>query len=95
MEYRKLGRSGLKVSALSFGSWVTFGNQLDEDPGPAGAWLRHTKQASILSTMPKSYAHGRGVSENCYGKVLKKLAWRPRKLSCFHEILLGIARRSQ
>ena len=29
MEYRNLGRSGLKVSALSFGSWVTFKNQLD------------------------------------------------------------------
>ncbi|MEZ5320505.1 MAG: hypothetical protein R2698_00155 [Microthrixaceae bacterium] len=29
MEYRRLGRSGLKVSVLSFGSWVTFGNQVD------------------------------------------------------------------
>ena len=29
MEYRKLGNSGLKVSALSFGSWVTFSNQVD------------------------------------------------------------------
>ena len=28
MEYRNLGRSGLKISALSFGSWVTFGNQI-------------------------------------------------------------------
>ena len=31
MEYRRLGKSGLKVSALSFGSWVTFGNQVDID----------------------------------------------------------------
>ncbi|MFN2373110.1 MAG: aldo/keto reductase, partial [Cyclonatronaceae bacterium] len=31
MEYRFLGRSGLKVSALSFGSWVTFGEQVDTD----------------------------------------------------------------
>ena len=30
MEYRRLGKSGLKVSALSFGSWVTFSNQLKE-----------------------------------------------------------------
>ena len=29
MEYRKLGKSGLKVSALSLGSWVTFGKQVD------------------------------------------------------------------
>lgn len=31
MEYRFLGRSGLKVSALSFGSWVTFGDQVDQN----------------------------------------------------------------
>ena len=31
MEYRRLGQSGLKVSALSFGSWVTFGNQIDAE----------------------------------------------------------------
>ncbi len=29
MEYRRLGKSGLKVSALSLGSWVTFGKQVD------------------------------------------------------------------
>lgn len=32
MEYRKLGNSGLKVSQLSFGSWVTFGKQMDVNP---------------------------------------------------------------
>ncbi len=31
MEYRRLGHSGLKVSVLSFGSWVTFANQVDTD----------------------------------------------------------------
>ena len=31
MEYRNLGRSGLQVSALSFGSWVTFGKQVQDD----------------------------------------------------------------
>ena len=30
MNYRRLGRSGLKVSELSFGSWVTYGNQMDD-----------------------------------------------------------------
>ncbi len=34
MEYRRLGKSGLKVSALSLGSWVTFGNQMMYE------WLR-------------------------------------------------------
>jgi aryl-alcohol dehydrogenase-like predicted oxidoreductase len=36
MEYRRLGRSGLKVSVLSLGSWVTFGPQVDI--GLAAAW---------------------------------------------------------
>ena len=31
MNYRRLGRSGLKVSELSFGSWVTYANQLGAD----------------------------------------------------------------
>ena len=31
MEYRYLGKSGLQVSALSFGSWVTFGDQIDQE----------------------------------------------------------------
>jgi len=31
MDYRRLGRAGLKVSELSFGSWVTFGQQVGED----------------------------------------------------------------
>jgi aryl-alcohol dehydrogenase-like predicted oxidoreductase len=31
MKYRRLGKSGLKVSELSFGSWVTFGDSLDDE----------------------------------------------------------------
>jgi aryl-alcohol dehydrogenase-like predicted oxidoreductase len=31
MEYRRLGRSGLQVSLLSFGSWLTFGNQISDE----------------------------------------------------------------
>ena len=30
MHYRRLGRSGLKVSEISFGTWITFGNQIEE-----------------------------------------------------------------
>jgi len=38
MQYRRLGRSGLQVSVLSFGSWVTFGPQLDERTRRRMAW---------------------------------------------------------
>ena len=73
MEYRSLGRSGLKVSALSFGSWVTFGTQLGEDlarecmAAAYGAGVNYFDNA-------ESYAHGQ--SEVVMGNVLKKLAWR-------------------
>jgi voltage-dependent potassium channel beta subunit len=50
MHYRRLGRSGLKVSELSFGSWVTFGNQLDQ------------KQASDL--IHAAYDHGVNYFDN-------------------------------
>ncbi len=72
MEYRKLGESGLKVSELSFGSWVTFVNQLTE------------KKA--LDCMAYAYEHGvnffdnaeayaSGKSEILMGNILKKLKW--------------------
>jgi voltage-dependent potassium channel beta subunit len=73
MEYRYLGHSGLKVSELSFGSWVTFGTQLGEDlarecmAAAYGAGVNYFDNA-------ESYA--RGQSEIVMGKVLKKLAWR-------------------
>lgn len=45
MEYRHLGRSGLKVSALSYGAWVTFGDQIDE--GLAEACMHAAYEAGV------------------------------------------------
>jgi voltage-dependent potassium channel beta subunit len=73
MEYRYLGHSGLKVSELSFGSWVTFGTQLGVDlarecmAAAYGAGVNYFDNA-------ESYAHGQ--SEIVMGKALKKLGWR-------------------
>ena len=75
MEYRRLGKSGLKVSEFSFGAWVTFGKQYGED----GA-------ASIMAT---AYDHGvnffdnaegyeKGNAEVVMGAALKTLNW-PRE----------------
>ena len=47
MEYRRLGRTGLKVSVLSFGSWVTFGPQLD-GAWPRTAWPRPRGRGQLL-----------------------------------------------
>ena len=70
MEYRKLGNSGLKVSALSFGSWVTFSNQVDAKLAQqmlVSVWI----MVLISLIMPPNYAHGQ--SEIVIGEALNAL----------------------
>jgi voltage-dependent potassium channel beta subunit len=72
MNYRRLGRSGLKVSELSFGSWVTYGNQLDTKTAAdcmAAAWDRG------VNFFDNAQVYAAGKSEEIMGEVLKKLAW--------------------
>jgi voltage-dependent potassium channel beta subunit len=72
MEYRRLGRSGLKVSVLSFGSWVTFDNQLDDDAALAcmqAAW------DAGCNFFDNAEAYAGGESEAIMGRVLRQLGW--------------------
>lgn len=70
MEYRRLGSAGLKVSALSFGSWVTFGKQVDVDKAAAEmkAALDHG-----VNFFDNAEAYEQGQSELIMGKAIKKL----------------------
>ncbi len=70
MEYRQLGKSGLKVSALSFGSWVTFGKQVDVDLATAEmkAALDHG-----VNFFDNAEAYEHGESEVVMGKAIRKL----------------------
>jgi voltage-dependent potassium channel beta subunit len=73
MKYRRLGRSGLQVSQLSFGSWVTFHNQLGEDT--ALECMQAAYEAGInFFDNAESYAGGR--SEEVMGAIFKRLGWR-------------------
>src|SRR5512140_691282 len=73
MEYRHLGRSGLQVSELSLGSWVTFATQMGEDP--AAECMAAAYEAGVnYFDNAEGYAHGQ--SEAVMGKVFKKMAWR-------------------
>lgn len=68
MKYNKLGRSGLKVSELSFGSWLTFGS--DYDSKAARKILRHAFEKGInFFDNAEVYAHGK--SETIMGEALK------------------------
>jgi voltage-dependent potassium channel beta subunit len=72
MEYRRLGHSGLQVSALSFGSWVTFGDQLDV--GLAADCLGAAHDAGVnFFDNAESYAGGK--SETVMGQALARLEW--------------------
>lgn len=75
MNYRRLGRSGLKVSELSLGSWVTFGNQLD------GRAVRECMAAAFdagVNFFDNAEVYALGKSEELMGVTLRELKW-PRE----------------
>ena len=72
MEYRRLGRSGLKVSVLSFGSWVTFKSQVDEDS--AAAMLETAREAGV-NFFDNAEAYAGGESERIMGAAIRALGW--------------------
>ena len=77
MEYRRLGRSGLKVSVLSFGSWVTFGPQLKDADDSALACMQAAWERGC-NFFDNAEVYAAGESESIMGRVLAKLAW-PRE----------------
>jgi voltage-dependent potassium channel beta subunit len=72
MEYRRLGRSGLKLSALSFGSWVTFHAQLDDDLALDCIDAAHDAGVNFFDN---AEAYAGGESERIMGRALAKLGW--------------------
>ncbi len=86
MEYRFLGRSGLKVSALSFGSWVTFGDQMDVDRAHACMKEAFDRGCNFFDNA-EVYAGGR--SETIMGEVLRKAGWRRSDLVISTKIFWG------
>jgi voltage-dependent potassium channel beta subunit len=72
MPYRRLGRSGLKVSVLSFGSWVSFGPQLDV--GRARDCLAAAYDAGV-NFFDNAEAYAGGESERIMGEAIAALGW--------------------
>ncbi len=72
MEYRQLGRAGAKVSLLSFGSWITYGNQLDEN---ASVELMAAARDHGVNFFDNAEVYAAGKSEELMGASLKKLGW--------------------
>lgn len=86
MEYRYLGKSGLKVSALSFGSWVTFHDQIGENV--AYQCMKEAYDAGV-NFFDNAEIYANGQSEVLMGKVLKKTGWKRSDLVLSTKIFWG------
>lgn len=86
MEYRRLGSAGLQISALSFGSWVTFSNQADED---LAYELMKTAFDAGVNFFDNAEAYAGGKSEIIMGKVIKRAGWKRSDLVVSTKIFWG------
>ncbi|MGD2128035.1 MAG: aldo/keto reductase [Lysobacterales bacterium] len=73
MQYRHLGRTGIRVSELSLGSWVTFENQVDVNAACEMMAAAHDAGVNFFDNA-EVYAHGE--SERVMGEAIKRLKWR-------------------
>lgn len=78
MQYRRLGRSGLKLSTLSFGSWVTFGTALGDAEARECLALAHDHGVNFFDS---AEVYLGGEAERMLGRAIKALGW-PRDAFC-------------
>jgi voltage-dependent potassium channel beta subunit len=90
MEYRRLGRSGLRVSVLSFGSWVTFAkeNQL-ETAQDAAECLSAAKDAGV-NFFDNAEAYSAGESERVMGQAFRDLGWKRHEYIVSTKLFWGL-----
>lgn len=86
MEYRFLGKSGLKVSALSLGAWVTYGGQVDESVGEACMTAAYEQGVNFFDN---AEAYANGNAEIVMGNVIKRLGWPRSSLVISTKIFWG------
>ena len=87
MEYRRLGNSGLQVSALSLGSWLTFGKQVDKKISES---LMVTAYEHGINFFDNAEIYARGQSELVMGEILKKLNWDRTSYVISSKVFFGL-----
>jgi voltage-dependent potassium channel beta subunit len=87
MEYRHLGRTGIRVSELSLGSWISFKNQVDVD---AAVEIMSAAYEAGVNFFDNAEAYARGESERVMGAALKKLGWRRESYLVTSKIYWGL-----
>jgi len=86
MEYRRLGKSGLKVSELSLGSWVTFSKQVDHKEAMALMSLAYDEGVNFFDN---AEGYEAGESETLMGAALKELNWSRDSYSVSSKVFWG------
>jgi voltage-dependent potassium channel beta subunit len=72
MQYRRLGKAGVQVSAFSFGSWLTFGQQVQDSTAEACMKLAYDHGINFFDN---AEAYAQGQSETVMGNILQKMGW--------------------
>ena len=72
MEYRRMGKSGLQLSVLSFGSWVTFHKQIDDSIADELIGLAYDNGVNFFDN---AEVYALGESEKMMGRVIKSKGW--------------------
>lgn len=86
MSYRPLGKSGLQVSALSFGAWVTFGKQIGD---PVARDLMHAAYDAGVNFFDNAEAYADGQAERVMGSILKQSGWRRSSFLVSSKVFFG------
>lgn len=86
MEYRRLGKSGLQVSALSLGSWLTFGQQISDKTADELMGIAYDAGVNFFDNA-EGYAEGK--SEEVMGKILKARKWERESFVVSSKVFFG------
>jgi voltage-dependent potassium channel beta subunit len=87
MEYRRLGKSGLQLSIVSFGSWVSFKNQIQDKTADELMGIAYDNGINFFDN---SEAYAGGESEKMMGRVLKKKNWDRSSFTVSSKVFFGI-----
>jgi voltage-dependent potassium channel beta subunit len=86
MQYRQLGKSGIRISALSFGAWVTFGKQIGD---PVARKLLHAAYDAGVNFFDNAESYADGQAEVVMGAILKKSGWRRSSFMLSSKVFFG------
>lgn len=90
MIYRRLGRSGLQVGALSLGTWATFGETLDRDTA------RETLAAAFangVNLFDSAEIYANGGAESCLGELIEELGWKREHFVVSTKVMWGTGKK--